>query len=94
MSTTAVSFEVHLAGAVAEALDVASPVETDRIDYYDSGIWVDGPEGRSFYPWTNVLAIRERSSTADEPTSPAEEPAGRGDDEPEPESQAEPASEA
>lgn len=53
------SYEVHLTDDIATELGVDSPVETDRIDYYDSGIWVADAAGRVFYPYRHVLAIRE-----------------------------------
>jgi hypothetical protein len=53
-------YEVHLATDAVKQLDVSSPVETDRIDYYDSGLWVGRPDGRDFFPYHQVLTIRER----------------------------------
>ncbi|MDZ7701589.1 MAG: hypothetical protein U5J98_05705 [Halobacteriales archaeon] len=53
-------YEVHLEAAVAEELGVESPVETERIDYYDSGCWLATEEGRDFVPYDRLLAIRER----------------------------------
>lgn len=55
-------YHVHLAEDVAAALDLASPIETDRIDYYDSGVWVSTDEGRDFFPYEHVLTIRERTA--------------------------------
>lgn len=55
-------YHVHLADDVAASLDLASPIETDRIDYYDAGIWVWTDEGRDFFPYEHVLTIRERTT--------------------------------
>lgn len=64
MSTEPTSkvYHVHLADDVATALDLPSPIETDRIDYYDAGIWVTTEAGRDFFPYEHVLTIRERSA--------------------------------
>lgn len=59
---------VHLRSAVADELDVDSPLEADAIDYYDSGIWVTHAAGRDFFPYDQLLAIRERE------TAPADAP--------------------
>lgn len=77
-STRQQTYEVHLASDVAEDLGVDSPVETDHIDYYDSGIWVAVEAGRDFYPYGHVLAIRERPATRE----PARSAGEAGDEEP------------
>jgi hypothetical protein len=56
------SYEVHLTADIVEELGIDSPISTDRIDYYDSGLWVTHQEGRDFYPYDHVLTIHERSS--------------------------------
>lgn len=61
--TTQVS-RVHLADDDAAALDLPTPIETDRIDHYDAGIWVTSGAGRDFFPYEQVLTIRERSAPA------------------------------
>jgi len=84
----ATTYEVHLAADVADQLDVDSPLRTDRIDYYDSGFWITRPEGRDFFPYGEVLTIRERTGTTaeEEAEEPGEvegsEPAGSGMGEP------------
>lgn len=62
MTKTDTTYEVHLTQAVAEQLEVDSPVTTDRVDFYDSGLWVGTPDGRDFYPYEHVLTVRERSA--------------------------------
>jgi hypothetical protein len=77
------SYHVHLKADVAEKLGVDSPVETEQIDYYDSGLWVARGEGRDFYPYDTVLTIRERpaqeTETEDEASEEADA-AAEGDD--------------
>lgn len=70
-------FEVHLASAVADELGLESPVETDRIDYYDSGCWLATEGGRDFVPYGRLLAIREQPA-ADETATPATEVEAEG----------------
>ena len=41
---------------------VAEPVETSRIDYYDSGLWVHVDGGRDFYPYDRIEVIEEREA--------------------------------
>ena len=40
------------------------PIETDRLDYYDSGVWIPVEEGRDFYPWERIEVIQERERAA------------------------------
>jgi len=54
------SYEVHLRADVVEELGIDSPISTERIDYYDSGLWITHQEGRDFYPYDHVLTIHER----------------------------------
>ena len=39
--------------------EVTSPLATDRIDYYDAGIWVHREEDRLFLPYHQIQLIRE-----------------------------------
>lgn len=71
-------YHVHLSDDVAAALDLTSPIETDRIDYYDAGIWVGTDDGRDFFPYEHVLTIRERAPP--EPVAPGA--GGTGEPEP------------
>jgi hypothetical protein len=78
------SYHVHLKANVAEELGVDSPVETERIDYYDSGLWVSRDEGRDFYPYENVLTVHERPASGetvtDEATAEEEDATADADD--------------
>jgi|GEM_PF-6018055 len=56
------SYTVHLRADVADELGVESPISTDRIDYYDSGLWVTRESGRDFYPYGHILTIQEREA--------------------------------
>ncbi len=38
---------------------VTSPVETDHIEYYDSGVWLDRAGGRVFLPYHQIQLIAE-----------------------------------
>lgn len=38
---------------------VTSPVETDHIEYYDSGVWLDRSGGRVFLPYHQIQLIAE-----------------------------------
>lgn len=62
MTESDTAYEVHLTDAVAEQLEVDSPVTTDHVDFYDSGLWVGTRDGRDFYPYEHVLTVRERST--------------------------------
>lgn len=55
-------YEIHLVGDAPAELDVESPVPTRRIDYYDSGVWIDREGDRLFLPYERVFAIRETGS--------------------------------
>lgn len=58
------SYEVHLTSdATGGSADVESPVRTDRIDFYDSGVWVDQQPGRDFYPYSKIQVIRQRPAS-------------------------------
>ena len=60
MSEQTRHYEVHLKADVADELGVGSPIGTEHVDFYDSGLWVAGEGGRDFYPYDNVLTIHER----------------------------------
>jgi len=76
------TYTVHL----RDESGVAEPVETSRIDYYESGLWVHVDGGRDFYPYDRIDVIEEREAP---PAVAAEEagPEGSGEatqaDEPE-----------
>jgi hypothetical protein len=57
------SFEVHL-------VEGESAVDTEYVDFYDSGVWVDLKEGREFYPYEQVAKVVEipESEGESEPT--------------------------
>ncbi len=69
------SYEVHLTSdATGGDASVESPVRTDRVDFYDSGVWVDQRPGRDFYPYAKIQVIRERPAGAfEESTAGGEE---------------------
>lgn len=46
--------------------DVDSPIRTPSVDYYDSGVWVEGDRRRLFFPYERVVAIVERSADGSE----------------------------
>jgi len=51
-------FEVHL-------LEADAPIETGYVDFYDSGVWVDRPQRRTFYPYEHVEKGEERAETSE-----------------------------
>ena len=65
----ATTFEVHLADASADE----APVTSERLDFYDSRVWVQLEAAREFYPYERIAKIREVESTpepeADEPVA-------------------------
>jgi hypothetical protein len=63
-SKTDRTYEVHLTEELSA--DVTSPVTTDRLDFYDSGVWAHGDAGRDFFPYERVAVIRELPAQADE----------------------------
>lgn len=58
------SYEVHLTSDATGSAGVESPVRTDRLDFYDSGVWAHTDDGRDFFPYEHVQVIRERPSGA------------------------------
>jgi hypothetical protein len=55
------TYEVHLTSdATGGSASVESPVRTDRIDFYDSGVWVDQEPGRVFCPYSKIQVVRQR----------------------------------
>ena len=78
-TTTAPTYEVHLRTAELPDAGITSPVETDRLDFYDTGIWVSREDGhRDFFPWDRVDLIREVPAPA-EGTPATETPATEED---------------
>lgn len=78
--TTAPTYEVHLRTAELPDVGMTSPVETDRLDFYDTGIWVvreDG--GRVFFPWDRVEMIREVPAPTTEEAATGEAPPNEED---------------
>lgn len=41
---------------------VESPVTGHRLDFFDSGVWVEVEDGRDFFPYERVSVVRERSA--------------------------------
>jgi hypothetical protein len=58
------SYEVHLTSDATGSVGVEPPVRTDRLDFYDSGVWAHTADGRDFFPYEHVQVIRERPSGA------------------------------
>jgi hypothetical protein len=38
---------------------VESPIESEQMDFFDSGVWAYTERGREFYPYERVQVIRE-----------------------------------
>jgi len=58
------TYEVHL---VDESM-----VESEYVDFYDAGVWVDRDDGREFYPYGRVAKVKEVSDAdADDEMEPA-----------------------
>jgi hypothetical protein len=55
-------YRVRLTAATSDG-DGGS-IETERIDYYDSGVWVTVDTGRDFYPYERIAVIEERPAEA------------------------------
>jgi hypothetical protein len=60
---TGPEYDVYLDIDDSADVDVESPIHTARIDYYDSGIWVDRDTGRTFLPYDRILLIEERPAS-------------------------------
>lgn len=69
------TYEVHL----ADVPDAPEHVTTDAIHYYDSGVWVETDDGRTFFPWGRVTMIHEPAESGE---SAGEEAATAREDEP------------
>ena len=67
----ATTFEVYL----KDASTGESPVTSDHLDFYDSGVWVQLYAAREFYPYEQVAKIREVDSATTEADEPAAVPA-------------------
>lgn len=39
--------------------EVTSPVSGNRLDFYDTGVWLDRETGRNFFPYEQIRTIRE-----------------------------------
>lgn len=39
---------------------VESPVIGTRLDFFDSGVWIECDSGRDFFPYEQVRVVRER----------------------------------
>ncbi|MFB6121879.1 MAG: hypothetical protein ABEJ78_00265 [Haloferacaceae archaeon] len=60
MSESGPTYVVYLTAAtVADEPTVESPISTDHIDFYDSGVWVSRDVGRDFFPYERIRLIRE-----------------------------------
>lgn len=80
-------YRVRLTAAASDG--DGGTVETERIDYYDSGIWVTVGGGRDFYPYERIAVIEERPAAAFESVDEAAADGEAGGDEPDPEGEAE-----
>ena len=65
------TYRIHLREESPDE-DVKSPLTTDRIDYYDSGIWVHREEDRLFLPYHQIQLIREGAESEEESEAPEE----------------------
>ena len=69
------TYAVYLRETDFPGVEVSSPVETDRLEFYDTGIWATREDGgRDFFPWERVALIREVTATATEDGEAAETP--------------------
>jgi hypothetical protein len=41
---------------------VESPVTGRRLDFFDSGVWVECEDSRDFFPYERVSVVRERAA--------------------------------
>lgn len=39
--------------------EVTSPVSGHKLDFYDTGVWLDREAGRNFFPYEQIRTIRE-----------------------------------
>lgn len=62
-------YEVYLLEDDSGA-DVESPVRGQRLDFFDSGVWVERESGRDFFPYERVQVVRERPADQVEGTGP------------------------
>ena len=51
------TYRVHL--RTDADTDLESPLETDRIDFFDAGVWVYRPGERLFVPYHQIAHISE-----------------------------------
>ena len=40
---------------------VTSPVSGHKLEFYDTGVWLDRETGRNFFPYEQIRTIREQS---------------------------------
>lgn len=60
-------YVVYLRETDIPGVEISSPVETDRLEFYDTGIWAAREDGgRDFFPWERVALIREVTATSTE----------------------------
>ena len=57
------TYAVHLR---SETTGLDSPLETNRIDFFDAGIWVFRSDERLFLPYHQVELIREQRADGEE----------------------------
>lgn len=57
--TTDTVYEVHLREDDPEA-GVESPVTGHKLDFFDSGVWVERENERDFFPYETVVVVKER----------------------------------
>ncbi len=39
--------------------EVTSPVKGHKLEFYDTGVWLDREAGRNFFPYEQIRTIRE-----------------------------------
>lgn len=57
MSHTDSVYHVYVEDIGDAAVD--SPIESEQMDFFDSGVWAYTERGREFYPYERVQLIRE-----------------------------------
>jgi hypothetical protein len=43
--------------------EVTSPVSGHRLEFYDTGVWLDRETGRNFFPYDQIRTIREHPAS-------------------------------
>jgi len=61
--------------------EVTSPVPGHKLEFYDTGVWLDRETGRNFFPYEQIRTIREHPEgqhAEQEGTTQAQTPEGGG----------------